>query len=249
MKKGIIYYSDFHVAPAIQWICLQQLKSATKDMEVVSVTLNQPLDFGKNFVLEGERSNTMYNKQILKALEESTADYVFFTEHDVLYAPEHFDFTPPKDDTFYYDLAILRWDYPKDRLIGYDNLTSLSMMCCNRKLALNYYTKKLDRIIKSGWDKEDGIGNMQPIWMRALGYEPGTKRRRIGGFSDDVSGRWTSKNPNVDIRHGKTLSNPKVHQSQFKHQPTGWLEKTFKDVKNFNLSLIASSTADSDVRP
>lgn len=234
MKKGIIYYSDFNCEPKILEACLNQLKKSFEG-EVVSVTLNKPLDFGKNFVLKGERSNTTYNRQILKALEVSTADYVFFTEHDVLYSKEHFDFTPPKDDTFYYDLAIYRWDYPNDRAINYDNLTSLSMMCCNRKLALNYYTKKLDRIIKSGWDKEDGIGNMQPIWMRALGYEPGTKRRRIGGFSDDVSERWTSKVPCVDIRHGNTLSRPKTNLNDFKHPPTNFKEIALEQIPGWNL--------------
>lgn len=236
-KIGVIYYTDFHLDPFIHGICLEQLKKAFKG-EIVSVSLNRSLDLGKNIVLEGERSNTMMIKQIIAGLEASTADYVFFCEHDVLYAPTHFDFSPPKDDVFYYDLANWRWDYPKNRLINYDQLTSLSMMCTNRLWALEHYNKRLNRLIESGFDKEDGIGNMQPKWVRALGYEPGTKRRKIGGFSDDVSERWKSSTPCIDIRHKMTLSNPKTRLKDFKHQPTGFKEITLDEMKAWPLKLM-----------
>jgi hypothetical protein len=234
MTKGIIYYTDFHVAPKIHEICLNQLKKAFKG-EVVSVSLNQPLDFGNNIVVNGERSNTMMTRQILTALEALKTDIVFFCEHDVLYDPSHFEFTPEKDNVFYYNLSNWRWDYPSDRIINYDQLTSLSQMCTYRNWALEHYKKRYRRIIDSGWDKEDGIGTMQPKWIRALGYEPGTKRRRIGGFSDDVSERWRSAQPNVDLRHGATLSNPKTKLSQFKHLPTNWREESLSTITNFNL--------------
>lgn len=234
MDKGIIYYSDFNVDPAIHETCLGQLKKSFTG-EAVSVSLNKPVDLGKNIVLKGERSNTMMTRQILTALEASTAKYVFFTEHDVLYHSSHFDFTPPKDAVFYYDLAIVRWEYPNNRAISYDNLTSLSMMCCNREWALEHYRKRLKRIIDSGFDKEDGIGQMQPVWVRALGYEPGTKRRRIGGFSDDVSERWRSPIVNVDIRHGTTLSHPKTRLKDFKHPPTNFKEFPIDEIEGWNL--------------
>lgn len=237
MAQGIIYYSDFSCSEEIHRICLEQLKKSFSG-EVVSATLNKPLDFGKNIVLYGERSNTMMIRQIIAALEASTADYVYYCEHDVLYHPSHFTFIPPKDNVFYYDLAIVRWDYPKDRAITYDNLTSLSMMCCNRKWALEHYHKRLKRLIDSGFDKQDGIGNLQPVWVRALGYEPGTKRRRIGGFSDDVSERWRSEYPNVDIRHGNTLSNPKTKLSQFKHLPTNFQEMKLDDIEGWDLKSM-----------
>lgn len=237
MKKGIIYYSDFHVDPGIQDVCLGQLKKSFSG-EIVSVTLNGSLEFGKNIVIKGERSNTMMTRQILTALEASTADIVFFTEHDVLYNPTHFDFVPPKKDVFYYNLNNWRWDFPKDRIISYNELTSLSQMCVYREWAVEHYKKRLKRILDSGFDKDDGIGKLQPIWIRALGYEPGTKRRRIGGFSDDVSERWRSELPNVDIRHNMTLSNPKIQLKHFKHLPTEWKEQTLDTIKNFNLKQL-----------
>lgn len=237
MSKGLIYYTDFNVDPAIQWICLQQLKKAFNG-GVVSVSLNQPLDFGKNIVIKGERSNTMLTRQILAALEASTADVVFFTEHDVLYHPTHFDFTPDKEEIFYYNINSWRWDYPKDRVISYHELTSLSNLCVYRKWALDHYRKRMKRIIDSGWDKEDGIGKMQPHWARMIGYEPGTKRRKIGGFSDDISIKWMGEFPNIDIRHGTTLTKPKTSLDQFKHLPSDWKEKGLDDLRGWDIKKL-----------
>jgi len=232
-----IYYTDFNLDPKIHSACLKILKEHFP-YPIVSVSLNKPLDLGRNIVVYGERSNTMYNKQILTALEASTEDVVFFLEHDVCYSRTHADFIPPKDNVFYYDLAVWRWDYPKDRIVNYDQLTSLSMMCCNRVWALEHYRKRMKRILDSGWDKDDGIGKMQPVWMRMLGYEPGTKRRKIGGFSDDVSEKWRSAEPTVDIRHSMTLSRPKTRLEEFKHQPTGFREEPLSFIKNFNLKEL-----------
>lgn len=237
MKKGIIYYTDFHVDPSIQQVCLEQLKKSFAG-ETVSVSLNKPLDLGKNIVLYGERSNTMMIKQIIAGLEALTADIVFFTEHDVLYNFTHFDFTPPKKDIFYYNLNNYRWDFPTDRAIQYDGLTSLSQMSVNRFWALEHYRKRLKKIIDSGWDKLDGIGKLQPVWVRALGYEPGTKRRRIGGFSDDKHERWLSGLPNVDIRHKMTLSRPKTKLQDFKHPPVNWKEVTLDKIPGWDLKKL-----------
>ena len=67
-------------------------------------------------------------KQILTALENSTTDYVFFTEHDVLYPKCHFDFTPPRDDIFYYNANVWRWFYPEDTAITHDRMLPLSSL-------------------------------------------------------------------------------------------------------------------------
>ena len=42
-------------------------------------------------------------RQILAGLEALDTDVVFMVEHDVLYHPSHFDFTPPERDIFYYN--------------------------------------------------------------------------------------------------------------------------------------------------
>src|SRR3990167_1346211 len=229
--KGIIYYTDNEPDPSIMKVCQNQLKrSFTGDIVSVSI---KPMDFGRNIVLRGvKRSYPTMLKQILTALEASTCGVVFFTEHDVLYHPSHFKFTPDRDDTFYYNTNDWRWDYPKNHFITYDGLTSLSMMCCNRELAIKHYRSRLETIEKNGLDEHSG---REPEWARKWGYEPGTKRTKRGGFSNEKSERWQSEYPNIDIRHDKTFSRRKVSLEEFKHKPNidSWRETTFYNIEGW----------------
>ena len=150
--------------------------------------------------------------QIVECLSKSREKYVFFCEHDVLYNPTHFEFTPLRDDIFYYNENVWRWDYPGSRYITYDRLISLSSLCVNRQFAYEHFKRRLKAI-----PKKDRL-------CRRMGYEPGTKKKRRGGFSDDDFEVWKSREPLIDIRHSKTFSPRKVNLSDFKHPPTGWQE-------------------------
>lgn len=217
---GAIYYSDFHLDPKIMRVCQEQIRRGF-DGEIVSVSLNAPLDFGRNFVHEDPlgRSYPAMVRQIIMALENLTTDYVYFLEHDVLYSKSHFDYVPPTDDVFYYNVHNWRWLYPQDYLITYNELTSLSGMSCNRELALAHYRMRWQRIDEFELYE---IRSREPKWARKLGYEPGTKPRRRGGITDEDHVKWKSALPNIDIRHGKTFSAPKVLQEHFKRAPTDW---------------------------
>ena len=107
MASGCIYYTDFHADPLILEVCRNQLRKVF-DGEIVSVSLNKPLDFGRNIMVEGERGYPTMVRQIITGLENSTSDYVFFTENDVLYHKSHFDFVPPRDNIFYYNTNVWR---------------------------------------------------------------------------------------------------------------------------------------------
>lgn len=236
MIKGVIYYSDFHADPKIIEVCQKHLRQSF-DGEIISATLG-PSDFGdKNLVLEGMRSWPTAVRQIVAALKESSADVVFFTEHDVLYNKTHFELTPESDKIFYYNINNWRWDYPDDRIVQYDGLTSLSQMFGYKSLILDHFQKRLDRIEKEGWEIIEG---RQPHWQRALGYEPGTKRRRIGGFSDDTHEKKRSTVPNIDIRHKDTLTSRKTKLEDFKHQPTNFVETTLNNIPGWDLKGILS---------
>lgn len=229
MNKSICYYThnicDENIFKAVQ----KTIKNS--GLPIVSVSL-KPIDFGKNIVLDLKPGAITYTKQILTALENAESKYVFFAEHDVLYPKDHFDFTPPRDDTYYFNENVWRWDFPKDRLIGYNGLRSLSGMCCNRGLALNYYRNKLNLIKSKGWEE-----GKDPRWMRVIGYEPGKSRRR-GGFLDEKVDSWKSEFPLIDIRHNGTVTKPKTHLSSFKHKPTGWREIKLSDIKGWELKNI-----------
>ena len=193
--KGIIFYSNGIAEP---------IKSMVEKSIEVGLPITKSYSNGNSYKEMVE--------QIIDCLERSEEKYVFFCEHDVLYSQSHFDFTPLKDNVFYYNTNVYRWDYPNDRYITYDRLVSLSALCVNRLFALDHYKRRLE-LIPEG----DRL-------CRTMGYEPGTKRKKIGGFSDDTFETWQSEKPLIDIRHNNTFSPRKVTLDKFKHKPTGWKE-------------------------
>lgn len=232
MTKGIIYYTDNRLGEPVFSIVQKFISKA--GLPLVSVSLS-PIDFGKNFVLNLQPGYPAMIKQITKALEESKETNVFFCEHDCLYPPSHFDFTPPKDNIFYYNTNVWRWQYPKNRAITYDRLISLSSLCVNREFALDHYKRRLAKIEKVDWGNDE-IKN--PRLARLWGYEPGTKKVKLGGFSDDDFGTWESRDPIIDIRHDNTFSLKKVSFGAFKHLPDNWRETTLDKLPGWNLDTL-----------
>lgn len=232
MTRGIIYYTDNRLGEPI-FSTVQQKILASK-LPIVSASL-KPINFGDNLVLNAPASFVTMTKQIALALEESRADYVFFCEHDVLYPASHFEFEPIRDDIFYYNNNVWRWKYPEDFAITYDRLICLSGLCVNRKFALNHYRARIKKIDELELDK---IKGHEPLWARRWGYEPGTKKTKRGGFSDDDFEVWTSKEPIIDIRHKKTFSPTKVTLDSFKHAPVNFQEIKLDQIIGWNLKEL-----------
>lgn len=204
--KSIIYYTSNRLKPVIKDGVMKQLKSIG-----LPITVNDT-------PLEKIGALSMFH-QILDCLERSKEKYVFFCEHDVLYHPSHFDFTPPRDDTFYYNTNVWRWDYYSKRVITYDHLASVSGLCVNRELAKEFYTKRLKMIYERGFDKLPTFGN--PTWARDMGYEPG-KKNRYGEKA--LKEEWRSGHPNIDVRHTRSMTVPKMDYKSFVKPPENWTE-------------------------
>jgi hypothetical protein len=108
-------------------------------------------------------------------------------------------------------------------------------MCANRQFALDHYYKRRAKILEWGLDE---FGSREPRRARIWGYEPGTKRPRRGGFSDDKYGIWHTNTPVVDIRHHLTFSSPKISLDSYTHQPTGWKEISIDDIPGWDIRKI-----------
>ena len=229
MVQGIIYYTDNRIEEPIKSLARKYILGA--GLPIVSASL-KPIDFGDNVVIEGKRSYPTMVKQIISCLERSVAEYVFFCEHDILYSKSHFDFMPLKDDVFYYNENTWRWQLGSDTAIRHDRMLSLSSLCVNRELALDHHRKRLERIKEKGWDK---ITKGEPRWARIMGYEPGTKKKKRGGFSNDDFSTWSSGVPVIDIRHKGTFSKSKTKLSEFTHPPKWWEEIPIEEIKGWNL--------------
>lgn len=229
ITKGIIYYTDNRLDEKIMEKCQKQL---TKNgLPIVSVSL-KPIKFGQNFTLDAQRGYLTLTNQIIKALKESTADIIFFCEHDVLYHPSHFHFTPTKKDVYYYNMNSWMLRASDGHCLYYDH-RSLSGMCCFRKTALLHFKKRKARIeallkeaCNTGKVKATS-GNIISVKeaIHRLGFEPGTHDRpeKIDNLKAES---WKSEFPNVDIRHSGNLTQNRFRKDQFRNAKSyeGWTE-------------------------
>ena len=234
---GIIYYTDNRVISPIFEKVQEILTEVGKEkgLPITCVSL-APTNFGdRRVVMDRTRGYVTYIMQINKALETAEEDYVFFCENDVLYHKSHFDFVPPKENIFYYNNSVYRWKLWDFKLIKYDKMRPLSCLCVNRKFALEHYKKRLQMVYDLGMDE---FRSREPRWGRLWGYEPGTKPKRRGGFSDDVCELWTSAGCNIDIRHRRTFSSVKCDLADFKNKPENWQEIRYDQIPDWDLRKV-----------
>jgi hypothetical protein len=111
----------------------------------------------------------------------------------------------------------------------------LSGLAVNRKFVLDHYRRRLKRIKDMGWEADK---RHEPDWARKWGYEPGTKKTKRGGFSDDDFQTWKSKDPIIDIRHGKTFSQSKVTLDSFIHPPANWREIPIDQISGWDFKEL-----------
>jgi hypothetical protein len=232
MKAGICYYTDNQLDEPLYSIVQGFILES--GLPITSASL-RPITFGDNEVIDAKRSYPTMLKQIISCLERSEADYVYMAEHDILYNKSCFSFIPPRDNIFYYNENNLRWIFGAEKAISYDRMIPLSCMCANRLFALDHFKRRMDFIIEKGFDLESGCN---AGWVRKMGFEPGTKKRKRGGFSDDDFEVWRSEHPAIDIRHKGTFSPPKCTIESFTHKPLTWSEIAIEEIPNWDLKKL-----------
>ncbi|OGM31444.1 hypothetical protein A2803_05235 [Candidatus Woesebacteria bacterium RIFCSPHIGHO2_01_FULL_44_21] len=213
-KKGIIFYTDNALDSKIAQTVQKQIKSISdaRQMPIVSASLKK-MDFGREGFVAGskniyfpslKRSPESMFKQIMSALEHSSSsDIVFLCEHDVLYHPSHFDFTPPDKDTFYYNQNVWMLRTTDGHALHYD-VNQVSGLCGYREALLTHYRERYERVLKEGFS-------------RKMGYEPMT-HNRIKWKKMYKLGTWKSPYPNVDIKHEGNLTGQRWKKEDFRNQ-------------------------------
>lgn len=226
LTKGIIFYTDnklnLKVARAVQKNL--RIISETRGIPIISASLKPMPHFGKNiFFPHLKRGYLAYFTQILGALENSTADIIYFCEHDCLYPPSHFDFTPPMKDVFYYNQNWWRVRIT-DGFAAHWDANQVSGLCAYRKPLIKFYRQRLARVRQQGY-------------KNSMGFEPG-KRDGI------TTSAWKSDIPYIDFKHGHNLSKNKWSLNDFRDKSSaknfttgyeipGW-SKTIDLIKRFN---------------
>jgi SAM-dependent methyltransferase len=173
----IIYYTDGQIKEPIK----SRVKDNLKDSGFPVVEVSNE---GK------ERSHLQLFKNILKGTEYAKTKYVAMGEHDCLYPKEHFSFVPKKDDTFYYNTNNWFLTYKNGVYHQpYKIRRALSGLVCNRELLISAVKKRI-KFLEEGGVLERGI--------------PGACE--FGIVDDYKSEDFSTKEPYIDIRHGKNFS-------------------------------------------
>lgn len=214
--KGALFYTDSQLGEKIAKPVRDQLVIATKEknVNIISSSLRK-MDFGvKNIRFPSLKPGflAMY-KQILAAIENSRDDILFFTEHDVLYHPSHFDFIPPKKDVFYYNQNVWFLRLPDGHCLHYD-VNQLSGMCVWKETALVHYRERFALIERKHKELNDHEFNS---FIRSMGHEPFTHNRARWNTTFMFE-TWKSEFPNVDIKHGNNATGQRWKKSQYKNQ-------------------------------
>lgn len=204
-KKGIIYYTNNKIDPKLMKMVQDNLLRVAKDIPILSISIEKPLDFGDfppiYFFLPSSPL-TMF-KQILAGIRYMPAEIIFLAEHDVMYSEEYFNFVPPEDNKYYYNMN--NWQVRlSDGHAVYWDCKKQSQLCGYRDLLLTHYEKRVHLCEQNGF-------------TRAMGFEPGTHNRpeRVDDFKAEG---WWSKYPTLDIRHGQNLTASRWNQSEFRSQ-------------------------------
>ena len=215
-NKGIIFYTDNRLKLKIAHRVQNQLKKASKGLKIVSSSL-KPMVLGENVYLPLQPGYITMTKQILEALRKLDTDIVFFCEHDVLYHPSHFKFTPERPDTFYYNTNVWRFRSSDGLAVRTKDCRQLSGLVCYRDLAIKHYEKRLEML-------ESYTGEINS-YVRKMGFEPGT-HSRSERVDDNQSATYESEHPNVDIRHDSNITRSKWSPDQYRNKQyaEGWQE-------------------------
>jgi len=207
LTKGICYYSDNELdGTKLGEEVKARLKKISQDKNIpITTACLKKIDLGVKNVHFPSMKRGIYTmfKQILASLENSTADIVYLCEADVLYDSSHFDFTPPRNDIYYYNQNNwqLRVD---DGFAVYFDCKRVSQCCAYRELLIEHYRKRLKMVEEIGFS-------------RAMGFEPGSHNRpeRVDDVKSDI---WRSEIPSIDLAHGKNVTSRHWRQQDFRNQ-------------------------------
>ena len=218
----IIFITNNVLDPKIFNLCQKFLVIAAENIPIVSVS-QESMNLGRNICV-GKIGSSWLNiyKQQLIGLKATDSKYIAIAEHDVLYVPEHFQFIPPRDDTFYYNEN--RWfvqyegNHPEynNMYSKVNKLKALSQLICSRKLLIESIEERL-YLIDSGIKMMRRLGEpgaFVPDIVKGAQIATSGSKLYLRPFLDKHLKKFKSeffktKNPNIDIRHKNNFTGPR----------------------------------------
>jgi len=211
MTKGLVYYTNNKPDERIFLACQKQLNKCMDywGFPIYSIS-HKPIEFGINTVVDLENSLVSMYRQILEGLEQCETDVIFLIEHDVLYHPSHFEFTPEREDHFYYNRNQWHVNSETGEVVTYLH-NDTSQMCALREPLIVH----IKRAIETNKDCFHSRWGISP----PRGIPPEEQKGKHYGT-------YFSLVPNVDVRHPKTFTRVRMTKDQFRSPRSrrGWLE-------------------------
>ncbi len=215
VTKAIIYYTDNNLEDTLGPMVREKLLKSSEGIPIICVS-QKPIDFGKNICVgEIGRSHLSMYKQILVGCQATTADVVYMAEHDCLYTPEHFQWTPPTERIFYYNLNA--WFVNMRRNTENQGMYfspwgirhANSQLVCYRKLLIENLTERIEKL-ETGWTIRRGI---RGACEAGVAEDIAFIRQHDDGIPYDKKwvGKWKAETfktvlANLDIRHNRNLT-------------------------------------------
>jgi|SRR3989344_68812 len=203
MTKGLVYYTDNTPDEKIFLACQAQLNRCMKQWKYPIYSISQkPVNFGINTVMNLDRSALSMFKQILEGIEACETDVIFLIEHDLLYHPSHFNFTPEKEDHFYFNKNFWNVSSLDGKAVYYIH-NDVSMVCAHRSLLLKHYRKVVELVKKIGYRNSWGFSPPKGV----------PKEDRYGHYT-----YYESAVPDVNIRHPNAFTPQRMNKYQFRSE-------------------------------
>ena len=205
----MVYYTNNKPAENIFLACQKQLNKCMEQWGYPIYSISQkPINFGINTVMELESSLLSMYKQIYEGIRQCKTDVIFLIEHDVLYHPSHFDFTPEKADHFYYNRNQWHVNSETGKTVTYLH-NDTSQMCALREPLMVH----IKRAVEVNTDRFHSRWGISP----PKGIPPEEQKGKHYGV-------YMSEVPNVDIRHPDTLTRVRMTKDQFRNEAgrRGW---------------------------
>lgn len=224
MDRSIVFYTDNSVDTSLLNRVIEHLKETAGDIPIVSVS-HEPIYLGHNIVIGKKKRSwlTLY-RQLLTGLKEINTRYVMTAEHDCFYTREHMEWTPPRDDTFYYNESnyLVQWadDHPKLKgmySVYWEERLALSQLVCNTELLRETIDARLDILDKNRslvkaiqHIGEPGNSKVLKVRQLAASGRPVYLREYLKKQLDkEKLGTFRTKLYNLDVRHNHNFTGPK----------------------------------------
>lgn len=215
--KTIIYITDNIIDDKISSLCRKNIIDSIGNLPLISVS-HKPIDFGINICVgEMERNSLTINKQMMKALEMVKTEFIAIAEHDCLYTKEHFDFTPPDKEIFWYNENVWMLQYNSSNHPECNGMFSIfkkrkanSQLICGTEAMIESTKDKIEMMEDPAWRVkyptgrigEAGAMNYDHAMRLATGKSVVHIREKLKDYIKKYEGKnWNTKIPNIDIRH------------------------------------------------